>query len=323
MQIDVAGRIGPTIALTLCRSLLVIAVLLASEHPLSAACGNTGVALQVLGSGGPRGRDDRAQAGYLVWVDGKPRVMVDAGAGTFIRLKQSGADRQQIELLALSHFHPDHASELPGLLWSGMRRQLSISGPSGNEAFPSLDAFLSALVGQTASAFPVLGPVVELQQVTVDVRKNDPTEVYSQNGLRVTGIGVPHRDVPSVGYRIDVGGVSIAFGGDQTGTNPAFAQLVKAVDVLVLHLTVSEDAVGFVAELHAKPSAVGRVAAEAAPGLLVLSHLGNEDPGSPNYRSLSLSNLAGSLQHVRKNYGGRFLVAKDLECVPVRTAVKR
>jgi ribonuclease BN (tRNA processing enzyme) len=86
---------------------------------------------------------------------------------------------------------------------------------------------------------------------------------------------------------------------------------------------VSEDIAGFLAELHAKPSAVGRVAAEAAPGLLVLSHLGNEDPGSPNYRNLSLSNLAGSLQHVRKNYGGRFLVAKDLECVPVRTAVKR
>jgi ribonuclease BN (tRNA processing enzyme) len=323
MQIDVAGRIGRMIAVFMCRSLVVITVLLASEHPLAAVCGNTGVALQVLGSGGPRGRDDRAQAGYLVWVAGKPRVMVDAGAGTFIRLNASGADRQQIELLALSHFHPDHASELPGLLWSGMRRPLSIAGPSGNDGFPSLDAFLTALVGQTTSAFPGLGRVIELQKVTVDLSKNKPTEVYAQNGLRVTGIGVPHRDVPSVGYRIDVGGVSVAFGGDQTGTNPAFAQLAKAVDVLVLHLTVSEDAVGFLAELHAKPSAVGRVAAEAAPGLLVLSHLGNEDSGSPNYRSLSLSNLAGSLQHVRKNYGGRFLVAKDLECVPVRTAVKR
>jgi ribonuclease BN (tRNA processing enzyme) len=323
MQIGKSGRVGRVIALALGRWVPVIAVVLAFEHPLLAVCGQTGVVLQVLGSGGPRGRDDRAQAGYLVWVDGKARVMVDAGAGTFIRLKESGADRQQIELLALSHFHPDHASEVPGLLWSGMRRQLSISGPSGNEGFPSLDAFLSALVGQTASAFPVLGPVVELQHVTVDVRKNEPTEVYSKDGLRVTGIGVPHRDVPSVGYRIDVGGVSVAFGGDQTGTNPAFTQLAKMVDVLVLHLTVSEDAAGLLAELHAKPSVVGRVAAEAAPGLLVLSHLGGEEATSPNYRSLSLSNLDGSLQHVRENYRGRFVVAKDLECVPVRKTAKR
>lgn len=322
MRIGVPGRSRRVIA-ALGRLVLVIAVLLAFEDPLLAACGETGVALQILGSGGPRGRDDRAQAGYLVWVDGTPRVMVDAGAGTFARLKESGADRQQIELLALSHFHPDHASEVPGLLWSGMRPQLSISGPSGNDGFPSLDAFLSALVGPTASAFPVLGPVVHLQKVTVDVGRNEPTEVYSKGGLRVTGISVPHRDVPSVGYRIDVGGVSVAFGGDQTGTNPAFTRMVNGVDVLVLHLTVSEEAAGLVAELHAKPSVVGRIAAEAAPGLLVLSHLGAEDARSPNYRSLSLSNLDGSLQRVRGNYGGPVLVAKDLECVPVRKAVQR
>jgi hypothetical protein len=101
MQIGKSGRVGRVIALALGRWVPVIAVVLAFEHPLLAVCGQTGVVLQVLGSGGPRGRDDRAQAGYLVWVDGKARVMVDAGAGTFIRLKESGADRQQIELLAL------------------------------------------------------------------------------------------------------------------------------------------------------------------------------------------------------------------------------
>ena len=49
-----------------------------------AACGDTGVSLQVLGSGGPFGAG-RASAGYLVWVDGVSRIMVDAGGGTFVR----------------------------------------------------------------------------------------------------------------------------------------------------------------------------------------------------------------------------------------------
>ncbi len=58
-------------------------------------------------------------------------------------------------------------------------------------------------------------------------------------------------------------------------------------------------------------------------GVSLATAIGNQDRGSPDYRSLSLSDLAGSLQHVRKNYRGRFLVAKDLACVPVRTAVNR
>jgi ribonuclease BN (tRNA processing enzyme) len=250
--------------------------------------------------------------------------MVDAGAGTFMRLKESGADRQQIELVALSHFHPDHASDLPGLMWSGVRPQLWVAGPSGDKGWPSLDAFLSALVGPTNSAFPVLSnrDFINLQATTVDVRANEPTEVYTMAGLRVTGKGVPHGNAPSVGYRVDVGGVSVAFGGDQTGTNPAFARLAKAADVLVLHLTLSEDATQLTGG-HAKPSVVGRVAADVAPGLLVLSHLGDEDATSPLYPSLSLSNLDRSLEHVRKNYQGRLIVANDLECVPVEKVVKR
>jgi hypothetical protein len=53
-----------------------------------AACGETGVALQVLGSGGPFGVG-RASAGYLVWIDGESRFMVDAGGGTFARFHES------------------------------------------------------------------------------------------------------------------------------------------------------------------------------------------------------------------------------------------
>jgi len=38
-----------------------------------------GVTLQVLGSGGPIADDGRASAGYIVWIDGESRIMVDTG----------------------------------------------------------------------------------------------------------------------------------------------------------------------------------------------------------------------------------------------------
>src|SRR5580658_1660035 len=44
-------------------------------------CTGTGVELQVLGSGGPELQDKRASSSYVVWRDGKARVLIDAGGG--------------------------------------------------------------------------------------------------------------------------------------------------------------------------------------------------------------------------------------------------
>src|SRR3990170_3203385 len=44
-------------------------------------CAPDGVQVQVLGSGGPELAGNRAASGYLVWIEGKARVLVDFGAG--------------------------------------------------------------------------------------------------------------------------------------------------------------------------------------------------------------------------------------------------
>jgi len=49
------------------------------------SCGAQGVAVQVLGSGGPEQQDKRASSSYLVWEDGRPRALVDAGGGSALR----------------------------------------------------------------------------------------------------------------------------------------------------------------------------------------------------------------------------------------------
>ena len=53
-------------------------------------CGATGVAVQVLGSGGPEMKG-RASSAYLIWQQGKARVLVDAGGGSSLRFGESGA----------------------------------------------------------------------------------------------------------------------------------------------------------------------------------------------------------------------------------------
>ena len=77
-----------------------------------------GVTLQVLGSGGPIADDGRASASYIVWVDGKSRLLIDAGGGSFLRFGEAGARFTDLDFVGLSHFHTDHSADFPALLKS-------------------------------------------------------------------------------------------------------------------------------------------------------------------------------------------------------------
>lgn len=180
--------------------------------PLGLLRAPEGVALQVLGSGGPRAGTESASASYLVWVDGEARAMLDVGGGAFLRFGEAGASLASLQLLGLSHFHPDHVSDLAALLWlSDLERSepLPIAGPSGNSAYPSLDEHLERLFDPRAGAFRVLsgtlggpGRGVRLEPITVDVAIRTPVTLLETPGLTVTALSVPHTNSPSLAYRI-------------------------------------------------------------------------------------------------------------------------
>ena len=73
-------------------------------------CGGEGIAVQVLGSGGPELQAKRASSSYLVWQDGQVRVLVDAGGGRGLRFGASGWGLFRKALLVLKS----------GCPWSGL-----------------------------------------------------------------------------------------------------------------------------------------------------------------------------------------------------------
>ena len=96
------------------RRLAAVATILALAVPLKAfaAC-SAPVAVQVLGSGGPDSNDARASSGYLLWVDGEARLLVDAGGGVFLRFGEAKAKFESLDAIAITHLHADHVSDLP------------------------------------------------------------------------------------------------------------------------------------------------------------------------------------------------------------------
>jgi ribonuclease BN (tRNA processing enzyme) len=306
-------------------AILVTAV--AARASAQASCSTEPLALQVLGSGGPSAGDTRASTGYLIWRGGRAVVMVDAGGGTFLRFGEAGAKLQDLSLLAVSHLHPDHVSDLPALLWlSELARQqrLKIAGPSGGGAFPSFDAFLERLFDAEAGAFPVLGGTlgqigqgVPLDVVVVDAADTTARSILSDTGLEVRAVGVPHGNVPSLAYRIDVDGRSIVFGSDQNGSDPGFSTFASGADVLVMHLGLSERAAAPVTHFHAKPATVGQLAQEAGAKRLVLSHLMTAPPTVTTPEWFSLFDLDHTVAEVGTHFSGPIITAADLQCIPI------
>ena len=128
---------------------------------------------------------------------------------------------------------------------------------------------------------------------------------------------MPHGDVPTVGYRVDVGDASIGFSSDQVGTNPAFTNLIRQVEVLVVHFAASENPRPGTAALHATPSMWGQMAAEGQVRSVVLSHRSESDPSHPGYGSHTGSDFEGSVANLRSRYDGLITAAEDLLCVAV------
>ena len=67
---------------------------------LAQSCAANPIAVQILGSGGPRVNRDRASSSYLLWIDAQARILVDMGGGAFLRFGQAQAKLSVTTMLA-------------------------------------------------------------------------------------------------------------------------------------------------------------------------------------------------------------------------------
>lgn len=280
----------------------------------------SGVALQVLGSGGPIADDGRASASYIVWINGRSRVLIDFGGGAFLRFGEAAADFEDLEFVGLSHLHTDHSADFPTLLKSGYfsnrERELAVAGPDAGGPFPGLGHYLQALIDARTGAYGYLsgyldgsGGLARLKQTEVLTASAVPSTVFDARaeGLRIEALGVPHGIVPALAFSVHSGDLNVVFASDQNGTDAGFVDFAAGADVLIMHMPIPEGATGAATQLHATPGALGKIAKQAEVGTLVLSH----------FMARSLRNLDENVAAVRAGYDGRIVVAEDLLCLNI------
>ncbi len=287
-----------------------------------AACPDKGVWLQVLGAGGPDMVEGQAASGYLVWQDGRARVLVDIGDGVVQRMRQSGAKFEDLDAIVLSHLHADHSAGLPSLIrasrTSRRKRTLPLFGPAGSKTWPATSRFVRKLFKAPDGVFRELdrfisgkGKNYRLKASNVPIAKKRIWRGFKSKGLTLSAVPVHHGRVPALAWRIDIGGRSITFSGDMSGRANTLPRLAMRSNLLVAHNTVPEGVKGTARRLHMPPSVIGAIAERAAVGRLILTHRTRQTYGREDE----------TRKIIRQSYGGFVDFAKDLQCFEAKPPV--
>jgi len=294
----------------------------ASIESPAVACPTKGAALQVLGSGGPIAEDfdaaGRAGTSYLLWIDAQPRLLIDAGAGSFLRFAQAGGKLATLDAILISHLHADHAGDLAGILnsggFEGRTRPLPVIGPDAAPRFPGMTQFLRRLIGKEEGAFAYNGgfldgtenkPRLEPRDIATDEGRAPAVGLDVSNDYSVTAHPVHHGPVPTLAFVIEVDGKSVVLTSDQSFLSEQFQNdLTGAKPHLLIAHHVINGTQGQPRGLHRTPEQIGQLAGALKPQRLILSH----------NMERSLSHIDDGLLAIARNYDGPVSIAADLDC---------
>ncbi|MEA2047760.1 MAG: MBL fold metallo-hydrolase [Campylobacterota bacterium] len=281
--------------------LLLSPILLFAQSPVS---------LQVLGSGGPESGDKRASSAYLIWIEGKSKILIDFGGGASLRFEEVGANIQDLDAILLTHLHVDHTADLPTLLkasfFTKASGELYLFGPDKNEFMPSTTQFIERLFKKNKGAWQYLGDHLDgsakLQLKPHTIEKSKQVRViYQQGQIKISAVSVHHGPIPAIAYRVDIGQKSITFSGDMNGDYHTLEQLAYKTDILVMHNAVPKNVKGVAAQLHMTPFTIGDIAKKAEAGSVVISHRMRRTLGREKQTNCE----------IRRNYEGDIAYAND------------
>jgi len=221
------------------------------------------ISVIILGSGTCVPSLTRSAPSLCVEIDGT-LILFDLGAGTMIRLLETGRAIVDISHVFFSHLHPDHTGELVSFLFStkypgiySRRTPFIIGGAQGLKRFFS---GLAAVYGRWIEMEPDMMKILEF-----DVTGSDTHRFES---FRLRTLPVEHVE-SSVGYRIETqDGISIVYSGD-TDFCDNIITLAMDADLLVCESAMPDDQK---IRGHLTPSLAGRIATCARVKHLVLTH---------------------------------------------------
>jgi ribonuclease BN (tRNA processing enzyme) len=222
--------------------------------------------LQFIGCGDAFGSGGRFNTCFHL-VGNRINALIDCGATSLVALNKLAIERNDIDVIFISHFHADHVGGVPFFILEASHvlkreRPLTIAGPPGLKArFPEL----------MECAFPgtkTMQPRFPLTLLDLEIGQR------SEAGpIGVTPFRVMHDDRagPCLGFRFEAEGKVIGFSGDTEWTD-ALIDIGREADLFICECYMPEKAV----RTHMVFTALEQRLQEIRPKRLILTHMSND-----------------------------------------------
>jgi ribonuclease BN (tRNA processing enzyme) len=233
--------------------------------------------LRVLGSGTVKTARLKNCSGYLI----NDEFLLDCGPGIWRALGTNNIMNSQIKYIALSHFHPDHVSDLaPFLLerYLNIAEKLTLLGPIGLKKW--FNDF-SKLFGEWIQTM-----VIEIIEMDSD------TEI---DKYKIQTLLTEHTE-NSICYRIEDSEKKVLFYSGDSGENENIKKLSQNADLGVFE---ASNTIATKIESHLTPEIAVDIASKSNVKKLMLTHFYPEV-----YDSVSL-------KKAKKIFNGEMIIAED------------
>jgi ribonuclease BN (tRNA processing enzyme) len=183
------------------------------------------VKVMLLGTGSSTLSANKLPSSCIVTTD-RGNLLIDIGPSIVRRLLEYGYSMSDIDIIILTHFHPDHTVDLATFLFScnygnpQRTKPLTIIGGKGIKQF----------INRLNRLYPWVKPI----NFDISV-KTLPKGRYITHGLSIATKPVEHRE-ESIAIRIEENGRSFVYSGD-TDYSPSLVDLANQVDVMVVECT--------------------------------------------------------------------------------------
>lgn len=253
--------------------------------------------LIILGSGTAVPHPQRASPSVAIFIEDQ-FLLLDIGPGTVRQLAHAGLKHEDIDYIAISHFHPDHTADLIHFIFATRhppvlkkRKPFAVIGPKG------INRFLTLLKRPYGNWLDLPDGLMKMEELST--KERDKKEF---NGFKVLSTPLKHTS-QSIGLRIeDNSGGIVVYSGD-TGYCEELVGLARGADLLILESSYPD---GKQIEGHLTPSQAGEIATRSEVKRLLLTHF---------YPECLRTDIE---MQCRKTYQGELILAADLMSLSVR-----
>lgn len=257
--------------------------------------------LTILGSGTYQPELDRHSSSYLVETE-KSKICFDFGRGAVDQLLKVGVHINQLDAIFISHWHPDHVSDLLPLLhitiaapgdlatdWIPRKKPLKLYGPK--ETGERLDLLRKA----TFLDYFELKGNIEIQEIANDTIAGEDWQVKSYETTHI-----PARikiETPALCFRLESGEKTLAYSGDTIETK-GLENAIKNTDLAIIEAAWPDKVDP---KTHLTGTRAGKIAESNGVKKIVLTHM------SPLYMK-----DFGPKKDAEEYFKGEVILAKDL-----------